>query len=108
MSISDRLSNLLELHGETPEDPFLWFALAKEYEKAGRHDEAETWFDKLINEAPDEIGTYYHYGKFLAARGRTTNAKKILHLGKAKALKMRDQKSLTELIQLIGDISEEE
>ena len=108
MSLTDRLDNLLEMQGESPDDPFLWFALAKEYEKLGQEREAGIWFEKLVSEAPDEIGTYYHYGKFLAAKGAHMKAGQILHLGKAKALKMRDQKALSELIQLIQEIEDDE
>lgn len=104
----DRLENLLEMHAESPDDAFLWFALAKEYEKLGREKEAELWYERLVELAPDEIGTYYHYGKFLAAKGAHLRAGQILHLGKAKALKMRDQKALSELIQLIQEIEDDE
>ena len=108
MSRPDRLDNLLEMHRESPDDPFLWFALAKEYEKHGLEKEAGEWYEKLVEHAPDEIGTYYHYGKFLSAKGSNVRAGQILHLGKAKALKMRDQKALSELVQLIQEIDDDD
>ena len=39
---------------------FILFALAKEYEKSGRLEEAENTWLKLLSEYPGYTGAYYH------------------------------------------------
>ena len=66
----DRLATLLEFLKDDPEDAFTRFALAQEYLKSGRTDEALDFFEGLVRDRPDYVGTYYHLGKLYEALGR--------------------------------------
>ncbi|MCS4228753.1 Tetratricopeptide repeat protein [compost metagenome] len=61
--MSTRLDQLNEFLKESPEDPFLKYAIAAEYLKLNDEQEALVRFEKLIENHPDYVGTYYHLGK---------------------------------------------
>ncbi len=58
-----RLDQLFDLLKSQPNEPFLLFAIAKEYEKAGDKDNALAYYLKLKETTPQYVGTYYHLGK---------------------------------------------
>lgn len=58
-----RLDQLFDLLKSQPDEPFLLFAIAKEYEKAGDKDDALAYYLKLKETTPQYVGTYYHLGK---------------------------------------------
>lgn len=60
---SDRLNQLYQFLKERPEDEFLLFAVAKEYEKLSDEEKAKKYYLKLIAEHANYVGTYYHLGK---------------------------------------------
>lgn len=73
-----RLSQILTLLAESPDDPFLRFALAKEWESEGDSDEALrawSWFPK---HCPTYTGFYYHYARLLYQSGREKEARAVL------------------------------
>ena len=59
-----RLEQLQAFLKESPDDPFILFALAKEYEKQGDDDHTKQYFLQLTREHPKYVGTYYHLGKW--------------------------------------------
>lgn len=59
----DRIEQLKSLLLDSPDEPFILFALAQEYVKRGECDEAMTYFEKIIAAFPDYTGAYYHLGK---------------------------------------------
>ena len=56
--MSTRLDQLNEFLKETPEDPFLKYAIAAEYLKLNDEQEARRRFEQLIDSNPDYVGTY--------------------------------------------------
>ena len=64
MSNSKRLEQLLDMLSKSYE-PFLLFAVAKEYEKMQQLPGAEENYKKLLADFPDYVGNYYHYCKFI-------------------------------------------
>ena len=59
-----RLNQLLDYLKSDPEDSFLVFAVAKEYENLNLLDNALKYYLNLKKINPDYIGLYYHLGKF--------------------------------------------
>lgn len=70
----DRISTLLEFLEADPKDAFTRFALAQEYRKAGRAEEALAVFEALVEDQPSYVGTYYHLGALYESLGRTDAA----------------------------------
>jgi len=93
----DRIRQLTDLHHHHPTDPFIWFALAREFEKAMRLAEALQWYEKLYRERPDYVGTYYHWGKLLEKQGETSAAAEVYHIGIRMAQEHRDFHAKAEL-----------
>ena len=58
-----RLDQLFDLLKAQPNEPFLLFAIAKEYEKASDNDKALEFYLNLKETTPQYVGTYYHLGK---------------------------------------------
>ena len=77
----DRLATLLEYQRDDPDDPFVRYALAQEYLKRGETDEALAYFERLVDEQPDYIGTYYHLGKLYESLDRTEDAIRAYRIG---------------------------
>ncbi len=92
-----RLELLKDFLQEKPNDPFLKYALAKEYEKGGEEATAIAMFEALIDEHPDYVGTYYHLGKIYERKGDFEQAISIYENGMTEAKKAGDQHALGEL-----------
>lgn len=60
------MSRLLQLEAllvSDPNEPFLLFAIAKEYESANDLAKARQFYERLRQTTPQYVGTYYHLGK---------------------------------------------
>ena len=95
---SDRLRQLLEFLKNSPKEPFILFAVAKEYEQLKQLDEAASFYNQCIQADEDYVGTYYHLGKLYETLGQFTNAMKSYEKGILIAQKVKDQHSLSELM----------
>lgn len=94
---STRLSKLLEFLTTDPNDPFILYALATEYNSGGNIDEALIYYHKLINDHPDYVGTYYHLGKLYEKDTKKEQAIVIYQKGMAVARAKKDMHAFSEL-----------
>lgn len=97
MSIN-RLEKLLEFVNNEPNDPFLKYALATEYLSKNDSDKALHYYQDLVLNHPDYVGTYYHFGKLLEKLNKQPEALDIYQKGILVAKKIKDQHSLNELM----------
>lgn len=95
--MEDRISQLTEFLRETPNDPFLEYALTMEYLKLGDVESARAGFERLLVEHEDYIGSYYHFGKLLEKLGDTERALKIYEKGMEVAKSKRNMHAFGEL-----------
>ena len=93
----DRLETLLEFHREDPKDAFTRFALASEYLKRERLDEALETFESLLGDRPDYVGTYYHLAALYRRLDRPDEARKTYESGIAEAVLQGDHHAESEL-----------
>ena len=93
----DRLAALLDFHRVDPDDAFTRFALAQEYLKRGDTDAALGFFDALVHDHPDYVGTYYHLGKLYETLGRTESAAEAYRAGIVAATQAGDTPARSEL-----------
>lgn len=105
MNRLERLENLLI---ESPDDPFILYAIAKEREKNGELEIAEKNFSKLSKLHPDYVGTYYHWGGVLVKLVRIDEAISVYKAGLLTAQKLQDNHAYGELFQALQEISDEE
>lgn len=92
-----RLQQLQQFLERSPEDPFLLYALAIEYVGLKQDAAAEPLFLKLLNEKPEYLASYYHFGKLLERQERTEEALAIFAAGAELAQRLGDSKTLREL-----------
>jgi len=92
-----RLEKLLEFLKNEPNDEFLQYALATEYLRLNNTGRALEYYEKLVTDHPDYVGTYYHLGKLYEALNRKPDAIKIYEKGMETALRKRDNHAFAEL-----------
>lgn len=61
----NRLEQLKEMNEADPDDAFVHYALAKEYEYAGMPETALECYNGLMKNHPQYVGLYYHLGSLL-------------------------------------------
>lgn len=94
MSRIDKLIGFLQ---ESPSDPFIQHALALEYIKIDEHQKARDLFEKLLQENPDYVGSYYHLAKLLETMGQEQEALQVYEKGMEQARIQNDTHALGEL-----------
>lgn len=96
-----RIDALLGFLNEDPEDSFSRYALAMEYAKLERHDEAIAEYQKLVSGDPDYVATYYQLGKALERLGRAGEARETYRAGIAAAGRKGDAHTRDELTEAL-------
>jgi tetratricopeptide (TPR) repeat protein len=94
---STRLQKLLEFYKSEPNDPFLKYALATEYIAINDFDTALIYFEDLILNHKDYVGTYYHLGKLYEKLNRKDDAIRIYQQGMGAARAAGDNHAYSEL-----------
>lgn len=102
--LENRLEQLHALLKDAPNDSFVLFALAKEYQKEGALSKSLEYFEKLYGTDPEYIGLYYHYGSVFKVFNQPLEAKRIFQEGIEMAEKLgatHDLKELNGALQLL-------
>lgn len=105
---TNRLERLLALYTQNPNDIFVIYALAKEYESKEEYSLSEERFKEILNKDADYVGMYYHYGKLLWKLSRDEESIAMLDRGIHVAEKLGDKHALGELKQLRWEVSDED
>ena len=92
-----RLEKLLDFLQNEPEDEFLQYALATEYLRLNETGKALQYYEGLVKNHPDYVGTYYHLGKLYEALNRKNDAISIYEKGMDIAKQKRDNHAFSEL-----------
>jgi len=93
----NRIEKIIEMLQDQPKDSFLKHALALEYVKIDKEDEAITQFVELLKNEPDYVGSYYHLAKLYERNQQTDAAIEIYTKGMEVAKKLKDNHNLNEL-----------
>lgn len=91
-----RLEQLQRFLAEDPNDPFLIYALATEYQNSDIS-KARRYFEELLLKHPAYIATYYQAAHLYAALEEEKLAKLTFEQGIAKAKEQGETKTLQEL-----------
>ena len=92
-----RIDQLIEFLKDTPNDPFLHYAIAQEYNKLGKKLLALEKYQDLVSRFPNYVGTYYHLGKIQIELGFKQEAMTTFETGIKIAQELKEQHSLAEL-----------
>ena len=96
-----KLETLQEMLLETPNDPFLFFAMALEHLKLNNTQEAVSLFEKLHEQHPTYLATYLHFGNLLSELGKSEKAELVFNEGIALAKSQQKLKAMLELQQAL-------
>jgi len=94
---STRLTKLMEFLESDPNDPFILYAIATEYNSSDDVEKAFEYYLKLVAEHPEYVGTYYHLGKLYEKNSNSEAAIAIYQKGMTAARNKRDMHALSEL-----------
>ena len=92
-----RLDQLLTYYEEDPNDSFIQFALAAEYRKLGRLQDAVDTFERLKAQDAQYVGLYYHLGKLNEEMNHVERAIQIYREGIVVANGVSDLHARAEL-----------
>src|ERR1700761_7413419 len=92
-----RLEKLLEFLKNEPNDEFLQYALATEYLRLDDKQTALNYYEGLVANHPNYVGTYYHLGKLYEALNRKDDAIATYESGMKVARAARDNHAHAEL-----------
>lgn len=92
-----RLAQLQNMLAESPDDSFLLFAVAKEYETADDLEQALAFYTQLVEKDADYVGTYYHLAKLYEKIEQPERALETYAQGMDVARRIGDQHALAEL-----------
>ncbi len=101
-----RLEQLLGYLEESPNDTFILYALAKEYELQGDLGKALKQFERLLEVDTNYVGAYYHLGKLFEKLDQPNKAFSTYKEGMEIAKKQNDQHAFSELAEaklMLGD-----
>lgn len=93
----ERLEKIQGLLASQPQDTFLNYALAQEWQSRENYDQAILQYQKLKDLAPEYVGLYYHLADCLIKKGRESEAMSIYDEGMTVARNQGDQHALSEL-----------
>ncbi len=101
--MTDRMERITSMLKDMPQDPFLRFALAKEWEKNESWENALAEYAWLIEHSPEYTGTYYHYGHLLVQLNQLERAKEVFESGLEMTKNQGDKHSNGELRTLYDE-----
>lgn len=99
-----RLPTLLPMLEASPNDSFLLFAVAKEYESAGDDGHALSYYQKLQHSNPNYVGMYYHLGKLQERMQTPEAAVETYKAGILVAELLKDNHAKSELVIALEDL----
>lgn len=101
---TERLTKILAMLEQMPNDPFLRYGAALEYVSSGEDNQAEQYFQWIIINHPDYLPMYYQLGKLLERKPNYEEAIKIYNLGIELAASQKDQHTRNELQNALDEL----
>ena len=98
-----RLEKLLEFLKNEPNDEFLKYALATEYLRLNDTGNALLYYEDLVTNHADYVGTYYHLGKLLERKKEKKEAEETYREGLRRTFG-KEQHTYAELQQALNDL----
>ena len=100
----DRIEKLKAFLEQNPADSFVQHALALEYIKMNREEEARTEFEALLARDEKYVGSYYHLAKLLERANETEAAARCYEKGMEVAKGLKDAHAYNELQAAYEDL----
>lgn len=101
-----RLEQLKSMLVSDPDDAFLNYALALEFDKLEQHDNSLDIFARLVQYDPPYVPAFFMAGQMLSRLDRSDEARQYLEQGIVEARRqgnMHAAGEMTEFLEMIGD-----
>lgn len=92
-----RLEKLEQMLQTDPEDPFLHYAVAKEYVAQGQIDEGRRRLTAVIETFPDLVASYFQLAQLMAQAGENSEALRTVERGIEVAERVGDAHAAGEM-----------
>ena len=102
--MTDRLTKLLELLNEMPQDVFLKYGVALEYVSRNDDETALQHFTEIKSFQPEYLATYYQLGKLYERNNQTENAIQTYNEGIVIAKNQKDMHTMSELQSALDEL----
>lgn len=96
-----RLNQIMEMLKAEPEDEFLNYALAIEFEKSGEINQAIKQLQGMIEKNENYLAAYYKLGKLFEEVSKNEDAKVIYAKGQEIAKQQNNKKAFGELAEAL-------
>lgn len=93
----NRIDRIKEMLVDSPADSFLQHALALEYIKLNKDEDAKKLFETILEREPGYVGSYYHLAKLLERLNDNEAAKKVYEKGMEESKRLGDNHAFGEL-----------
>ena len=95
---------LEEFVAQDPNDSFSRYALALEFEKESRVEDALPQLREVIARDPSYVAAYYQLGKLLAQVGQIEEARDVYRRGLDAAMASGDQRARSEMQEALDNL----
>jgi len=99
-----RITALLEILKENPNDAFARYALGLEHSSAGETQAALSEFDKLLAAHPDYTNGYFMSAQVLDRAGRSHEARAMLEKGIESARRTNNRHAQSEMEAMLEEL----
>jgi Tfp pilus assembly protein PilF len=99
----DRIDQLLKFLQLNSRDSFVKYALALEYINEGDDAKGKFYFNEILQNDPDYVGTYYHLGKLYERLNEKSLAKETYREG-LKRSEGKDGRTYQELQEALNQL----
>jgi len=99
-----RRDMLEEFVAQDPNDSFSRYALALEFEKESRVEDALPQLREVIARDPSYVAAYYQLGKLLAQVGQIEEARDVYRRGLGAAMASGDQRARSEMQEALDNL----
>lgn len=99
-----RLQKLMDYLAKDPNDSFSRYAIALEWLKQGKKEDAVLYFEELLKRDPNYVGTYYQLGKIYVAEKKDELAKQTYKKGIEIATSLQNLHAKSELQSALNEL----
>ena len=104
--MTTRREKIEEMLRVEPEDTFLRYSLALEYDKEGDAEKSLEGLQALMASTPPYVPAFHMSGQQLVRAGRITEARTVLRDGIEVARQQNDQHAAAEMSELLASLGE--
>ncbi|MAT39917.1 MAG: hypothetical protein CL946_09975 [Ectothiorhodospiraceae bacterium] len=105
--MKNRLESLLKFLEDDPNDSFTRYAVALEYSKDGKQDDARKQFEETLRRDPEYLPAYHQLGQLLGELCEFGEAERIYTTGMQLAAKLGEHHTRSEMEAELDELKDQ-